>query len=127
MHVRKGDRVVVRAGKDATGAPVGEATGEVMRVMPAKGLVIVSGLHYVRKHVRPNQRNPRGGRLEKESPIHISNVMPLCPNTECKGHRLGSRVRFQVGDDGKKHRRCARCGAVLHTVSAAGGPAAGKQ
>ena len=117
-HVRKGDRVVVRAGKDAAGAPLGEATGEVMRVMPARELVIVSGLHYVRKHVRPSQRNPRGGRLQKESPIHMSNVMPLCLNAECKGHRLGSRVRFVAGDDGKKQRVCARCGTALHTVSA---------
>jgi large subunit ribosomal protein L24 len=125
MHVRKGDRVVVRAGKDAAGAPLGEATGEVMRVMPRKDLVVVGGLHYVRKHVRPSQKNPRGGRLEKEAPIHVSNVMPLCANTECKGHRLGSRVRFTVASEGHKQRVCARCGTAFHTVSAA--PAAVKE
>lgn len=124
MHVKKGDRVVVRAGKDAAGRPLGEATGEVMRVLPRKDQVIVGGLHYVRKHVRPSQKNPRGGRLEKEAPIHISNVLPLCENADCKGHRLGSRVRFVVGADGKKARVCARCGTALHTVSAA---ATGKQ
>ena len=120
-HVRKGDRVVVRVGKDAAGAPIGEATGEVLRVLPRKQLVIVSGLHYVRKHVRPNQRNPRGGRLQKESPIHMSNVMPLCGNAECKGHRVGSRVRFVTDADGKKQRVCARCGTVFHTVSSSSG------
>ena len=90
-HIRKGDRVVVRAGKDAAGAPLGEATGEVMRVMPAKGLVIVSGLHYVRKHVRPSQRNTRGGRLQKESPIHISNVMLVDP---ASGDASRTRLRW---------------------------------
>ena len=125
MHVKKGDRVVVRVGKDAAGSPIGEATGEIMRVIPAKELVIVSGMHYVLKHVRPSQKNPRGGRLQKESPIHISNVMPLCPNADCKGHRIGSRVRFVVGDDGKKQRVCVRCGTAFHTVSASAGQAKG--
>lgn len=68
MHVKKGDTVVV-----LTGATRGK-TGRVLKVLPDKNKVIVEGLNFVTRHTRPTQTNPQGGRLEKEAPIHASNV-----------------------------------------------------
>ena len=68
MHVKKGDTVVV-----LTGATRGR-TGRVLKVLPEKNKVIVEGLNFVTRHTRPTQTNPQGGRLEKEAPMHASNV-----------------------------------------------------
>ncbi|MCY3772269.1 MAG: 50S ribosomal protein L24 [Gemmatimonadetes bacterium] len=68
MHVKKGDTVVV-----LTGATRGK-TGRVLKVLPEKNKVIVEGLNFVTRHTRPTQTNPQGGRLEKEAPMHASNV-----------------------------------------------------
>ena len=68
MHVKKGDTVVI-----LTGATRGK-TGRVLKVMPEKNSVIVEGLNFVTRHTRPTQTNPQGGRLEKEAPMHASNV-----------------------------------------------------
>jgi large subunit ribosomal protein L24 len=68
MHVKKGDTVVV-----LTGTTRGK-TGRVLKVLPEKNKVIVEGLNFVTRHTRPTQTNPQGGRLEKEAPMHASNV-----------------------------------------------------
>ncbi len=68
MHVKKGDTVVV-----LTGATRGK-TGRVLKVLPEKNKVIVEGLNFVTRHTKPTQTNPQGGRLEKEAPMHASNV-----------------------------------------------------
>lgn len=68
MHVKKGDTVVV-----LSGATRGK-TGRVLKVLPEKNRVIVEGLNFVTRHTRPTQTNPQGGRLEKEAPMHASNV-----------------------------------------------------
>jgi large subunit ribosomal protein L24 len=82
-HVRKGDMVEVIRG-DHRGQQ-----GRVLRVAAKKDLVVVEGVNMVYRHVRPSRRNPQGGRLQKEAPIHISNVLPVDPKTN-----KGSRVRF---------------------------------
>jgi len=84
-HIRKDDQVEVIAGDH-----VGER-GKVLKVFPKKGLVLVQGVNTVFRHVRPSRRNPQGGRLQKEAPIHISNVAPY----DEKAGR-GGRVRFEV-------------------------------
>ena len=68
MHVKKGDTVVI-----LTGATRGK-TGRVLKVLPEKNRVIVEGLNFVTRHTRPTQTNQQGGRLEKEAPMHASNV-----------------------------------------------------
>ena len=68
--------------------------GKVLRIMSARGLVVVEGVNMVYRHVRPSRRNPQGGRLQKEAPIHISNVLPVDPKLD-----RGSRVRFQIERD----------------------------
>jgi large subunit ribosomal protein L24 len=106
-HIRKGDMVVIISGADAP------KTGKVLRVLTDKDSVIVEGMKRVWKHVKPNQRNPQGGRIQKESPIHISNVMLLDPATG-----RGTRVRFE-NRNGEKRRIAAKGGADLGKVGAA--------
>ncbi len=67
-HVKKGDEVVVISGNCK-----GE-TGRILQVYPEKGHVIIEGVRIIKRHTKPNQLNPEGGIIEKEGPIHISNV-----------------------------------------------------
>lgn len=103
-HIKKGDSVQVIAG-DYKGT-----VGKVMRVMPDKQRVLVEGVNLAYKHVRPSQRNPQGGRVRVERPIHISNVLPVSPKTG-----KGARVRFAVQSDGAK-KRIAKDGSEIATV-----------
>ena len=93
LHVKRGDTVQIIAG-DHKGA-----TGRVLHVYPEKNVVVVQGQNVAKKHVRPSRRNPQGGRISVEQPIHISNVLPLNPKSS-----KGTRVRYRVGDDGGKKR-----------------------
>ena len=96
LHVKKGDTVEIIAG-DNKGS-----TGKVLRVLPEENKVVVQGYNLAKKHVRPSRKNPRGGRINIERPIHISNVLPVNPKTS-----KGSRVHFQKNDDGGKKRLAA--------------------
>jgi large subunit ribosomal protein L24 len=93
LHVKKGDTVEIISG-DHKGA-----TGRVLRVLPKENRVVVQGHNLVKKHVRPSRKNPQGGRINVEQPIHISNVLPVSPNTS-----KGSRVRYQIDERGGKRR-----------------------
>ena len=100
-HIKRGDTVVVIAGADKN------KTGKVLRILTDKNRVVVEGINRVWKHVRPSQRNPQGGRIQKDAPIHISNVQPLDPSTG-----KPTRVRFEQRDDGK-HRVAVKGGTDL--------------
>ncbi len=91
-HIKTGDQVMVIAGADKG------QTGRVLRVLTSRDRVVVEGINRVWKHVRPSQRNPQGGRIQKDAPIHLSNVMPIDPTTG-KGVRTRHEIR-----NGKKHR-----------------------
>jgi large subunit ribosomal protein L24 len=93
LHIKKGDTVEIIAG-DHKGA-----TGKVLRVIPDKNRVIVQGHNLVKKHVRPSRKNPQGGRINVEQPIHISNVLPVSTKSS-----KGSKVRFKLEKDGTKKR-----------------------
>ena len=80
----------------------------VLRVDPRKGRAIVEGVNRVYKHLRRSRKNPQGGRLEIEAPIHVSNLLVVC--SKCN---QGVRVGFTRGADGKKRRVCRKCGADL--------------
>ena len=103
-HIKTGDQVMV-----ITGADKGK-TGRVLRVLVDRDRVVIEGINRVWKHVRPSQRNPQGGRIQKDAPIHISNVQPLDPQSN-----KGSRVKFEVRE-GKKV-RVAKSGTVLSTLA----------
>ncbi|MGQ5701087.1 50S ribosomal protein L24 [Sandaracinobacteroides sp. A072] len=100
--IRKGDRVVVLAGKDKG------REGEVLRSMPKDGKVIVSGINMIARHTKPSQSDPEGGIKRREAPIHVSNVAIKDPQTG-KAARVGFEVR-----DGKKVRVLKGSGEVLN-------------
>ncbi len=93
MHVKKGDTVQIITG-DQKGA-----VGKVLRVIPDKNTVVVQGHNMVLKHVRPSRKNPQGGRIHVEKPVHISNVLPVNPKTS-----KATRVRYKLEQDGTKKR-----------------------
>ena len=93
LHIKKGDMVEIIAG-DHKGA-----TGRVLRVIPEKNKVVVQGHNIAKKHVRPSRRNPQGGRINVEQPIHISNVLPVNPKSS-----RGTKVRYRISEDGIKKR-----------------------
>ena len=99
MTIRKGDTVKVIAGKDRG------KTGKVLRSVPEKSRVVVEKVNMVKKAMRPTQQNPQGGIMSIEAPIHVSNVMVVCP--ECK---QPTRVSHRVNEAGKKVRVCKKCG-----------------
>ena len=112
VKIRKNDVVEVIAG-DHRGA-----RGKVLLVDIRAGRVVVEGVNMVYRHVKPTRRNPQGGRLQKEAPIHISNVLPY---DSAAGK--GSRIRFEVergakGEVISKRRVCSR-GTNLHTLTRA--------
>lgn len=98
LRIKKGDRVYILTGKDRG------KEGKIIKVFPKKEKIIVEGINRVKRHTRPSQRNPQGGIIEKEAPIHISNAMLVCPNCT-------NPTRFSVGftKEGKKIRICKRC------------------
>jgi len=104
LHIKKGDMVEIIAG-DHKGA-----TGRVLRVIPEKNKVVVQGHNIVKKHVRPSRKNPQGGRIHVEQPIHISNVLPVNPKST-----RGSRVRYEQREDSSK-RRVATDGTEIDIV-----------
>jgi large subunit ribosomal protein L24 len=106
-HVKKGDMVQIMAGDHKGG------TGRILRVNPDKHTVIVQGQNIAKKHVRPSRRNPQGGRIGVEQPIHMSNVLPVNPKSS-----KGSRVRYRLGEDGSK-KRVAADGTEIGTVKKA--------
>lgn len=102
-RIKSGDVVMVIAGADKG------KTGRVLRILGDRDRVVVEGINRVWKHVRPNQRNPQGGRIQKDAPIHLSNVMPLDPATG-----KPTRVKFKV--DGEKKSRVSVKGTSLGPV-----------
>jgi large subunit ribosomal protein L24 len=100
-HIKSGDTVMVISGADKG------KSGKVLRVLTGKDRVVVEGINRVWKHVRPSQRYPQGGRIQKDAPIHLSNVMPLDPTTN-----KGTRVRAET-KDGVKHRVAVGSGTDL--------------
>jgi large subunit ribosomal protein L24 len=116
LHIKKGDMVIVMRGKDApyydeNGKKV-YTRGRVIKVLPKEQRIIVEGVNLVKKHARPSQANPQGGIIEKEAPIHVSNVMLEDPKTK-EPTRIG--YKFIEGKDGKlkKVRYAKKSGEIL--------------
>ncbi|MBI5628829.1 MAG: 50S ribosomal protein L24 [Candidatus Rokubacteria bacterium] len=101
-HVRKGDMVVVVAGKERG------KRGKVLRVLPAEGRVLVERLNMMKKHQRPTQRLRQGGIIEREAPLHLSNVMLVDPRTDTP-----TRVGVRLLTDGKKARIAKKSGEII--------------
>ena len=99
--IKKGDKVVVRAGRDKG------RSGEVRQVMRTENRAIVAGVNIVRRHTRQTPQT-EGGILTKEAPIHLSNLAIADPKTG-----KPTRVGFKVLEDGRKVRFAKRCGDLI--------------
>jgi len=82
--------------------------GRVLAVYPEEGRIIVEKLNIIKRHQRPTQKQRQGGIIEREGPIHISNVMLLCGRCD-----RPTRVSYSVLEGGKKIRMCKRCGEAI--------------
>lgn len=111
MNIRKDDIVEVITGDDA-GTARSRTTGRVLQVLPQQGKIKVEGINLVYKHLKPSRRNPQGGRLSKEMPIALSNVLLVCPTC-----RRGVRVGRRYLPDGSKERYCKKCSHGLGKIS----------
>ena len=101
--IKKNDEVYILKGRDRG------KTGRVLIVMPKKKRIVVEGVQTIKRHTRPNpQKNVKGGIVEKESPIDISNVAIVCKN--CKEH---TRLGIALLSDGRRERICKKCGSAF--------------
>jgi large subunit ribosomal protein L24 len=101
MRLKKGDVVEVIGGRESG------KTGKILKIIDEKNQVIVEKLNFMKKHQRPDARG-KGGIVEKEGPIHASNVMFRC--NKCNTH---VRMGYRMLDDGKKVRVCKKCHDIL--------------
>ena len=101
MHVRKGDTVVVLAGKDKG------KQGKVLQALPKKSKVVIEGVNKVKRHTKPSQSNPQGGIIVKEAPMNVAKVMLVCPACD-KATRIAKK---EV--NGKFVRACKKCGEIV--------------
>ncbi len=103
MAIKKNDTVVVTAGKDKG------KSGKVLKVLPEKNRVIVEKLNFSKEFIRRDQsKNIQGGIMDKEAPIHVSNVKIFC--SECG---QGVRIRTKKLEDGSKIRICSKCDITI--------------
>ena len=101
MEIKKGDNVVVIAGKDKG------KKGKVVETSPKSLKVVVEGVNVVSKHKKPRSAQDKGGIIKQTNPIDSSNVMVVCPNCD-KATRVSHK-----DIEGKKVRVCAKCGEIL--------------
>lgn len=101
LHVKKGDNVKIISGKDKG------KEGKILEAYPTKSRVLVEGINMVKKHAKPSQGNPQGGIINKEAPVHVSNVMVIDPSTN-----EPTRVGYKE-EDGKKVRIGKKSGEKL--------------
>lgn len=99
---RKDDKVKVIAGKDKG------KIGKILKIDRKKNRVLVENINMVKRHSRPSAQNRQGGIVESEATVHVSNVMLMCGKCVTP-----TRIRFQVLEDGKKVRACAKCNETI--------------
>lgn len=102
MDIRKDDTVQVISGNDKG------RRSTVLSVLKDRGRVIVEGVNMRKHHTRPTSRDPQGGIVEREAPIHVSNVMIVCPKTD-----QPTRIRLRKLDNGKYVRVSVRSGEMI--------------
>jgi len=106
MHVHKNDTVLVISGNSRG------KSGKVLRVLPDKERVLVEGVNVRKRHTRPSSKMPSGGILEREMPVHSSNVMVVCPKCN-KASRVGYATVVATGGRKQKMRVCKNCNEMF--------------
>lgn len=102
LDIRKNDTVMVVAGDDKG------KKGRVLGFLASESRVVVEGLNMIKKHLKPSSQQKQGGIVEKEAPLHRSNVMLVCPKCS-KPTKIGNKIL----ENGKKIRDCKQCGEVI--------------
>jgi large subunit ribosomal protein L24 len=102
MRIKKGDTVAVIAGKDKG------KTGKVLQVYPGEQRVLVESVNFIQRHTRPTRTSMQGGVVQKEAPLHASNVVLLC--SRCG---QATRVSKRRLEDGRRVRVCKKCDEVI--------------
>ncbi len=102
LGIKKDDQVVVISGKEKG------KQGRVLSVLPGKNRLIIEQVNIIKRHMKPSRKYTQGGIIEKEAPLHVSNVMLLCPRCQ-KPTRIGN----QILEDGRKMRVCKKCKEVI--------------
>jgi large subunit ribosomal protein L24 len=102
LKIKKGDRVRVLTGKDRG------KDGNVTRVLPAAGKIIVDGVNVAKKHQRATKATMQGGIIDKDMPLPVANVAVLCPSCG-----KPTRVGYQIDGVGTKVRVCKKCGGEM--------------
>lgn len=98
LSIKKGDTVLVTTGKEKG------KKGRVLSVMLSKDKLIIEKVNIIKKHMKPSKKYSQGGIIEKEAPVHISNVMLICPRCS-----KPARIANMTFDSGKKSRVCKKC------------------
>jgi large subunit ribosomal protein L24 len=102
LHIKKNDSIVVISGKEKG------KRGRVLSVSPSKESLIIEKINMIKRHMKPSRKHAQGGIIEKESSIHMSNVMMICPKC-AKPTRIGNTSL----QGGKKVRVCKKCREVM--------------
>lgn len=102
LGIKKEDTVLVTVGKEKG------KKGRVLSVMPLKSKLIIEKVNIIKRHMKPNRKYAQGGIIEKEAPIHISNVILVCP--KCG---KATRIANLVIESGRKVRTCRKCKEVI--------------
>jgi large subunit ribosomal protein L24 len=102
LHIKKNDSVVVISGKERG------KRGRVLSVSPSKENLIIEKTNMIKRHMKPSRKYTQGGIIEKEAPIHMSNVMLICP--KCN---KPTRINNSSLQGGKKVRICKKCREVM--------------
>jgi large subunit ribosomal protein L24 len=107
MRIKKGDNVKVISGDDRG------KMGKVLKILKNKNRVIVEGVSFIKRHTRPTTKNPKGGILEKEGSINLSNIMLYC--SKCSSPtKVGYKVlEGESGEKLNKVRICRKCGEII--------------
>ena len=107
MRIKKGDTVIVIAGDDRG------KTGKVLKLFSKGNKAIVEGVNFIKRHTRPSQKNRKGGIIEKEGPVNLSNLMVHC--SKCSSPtKIGFRILEEKGKGKKdKTRICRKCGEII--------------
>ncbi len=105
IRIKKEDKVKIMAGKDKG------KIGKVIRVDKKKNRLLVEKANMIKRHVKPSEKNPQGGIVEGEGPIHWSNVMVIC--SSCV---KPARIKMEVQDNGEKVRICAKCNENIDSM-----------
>lgn len=105
IALKKGDNVLVICGEDKG------KSGKIIDIVPKKDKVIIEGVRFLKKHMKPTQKSPQGGIVNQEGTIHLSNVKLIC--NKCN---KPTRIKKDVTKEGKKVRICKKCGEIIDKV-----------